>query len=87
MEIEHIKNRGVTFWSERIGPKCDPLVFDVFYLHKYSHGFSNFNDIIIQFFRKTSVMTVATLLYSKLQVAKPGDLLILYLNLSAGRMT
>ena len=36
-------------------------IFDVFYLHKYSHGFSNFNDIIIQFFRKSSVMTVATL--------------------------
>src|ERR1700736_786738 len=43
------------------GVKCDPPVFYVFYLHKYSHGFSNFNDIVIQFFQKTSVMTVATL--------------------------
>jgi len=33
----------------------------VFYLHKYSHGFSNFNDIVIQLFQKMSVMTVATL--------------------------
>ena len=33
----------------------------MFYLHKYSYDFSNFNDIVIQFFRKTSVMTVATL--------------------------
>jgi hypothetical protein len=33
----------------------------VFYLHKYSRGFSNFDDIVIQFFRKSSVMTVATL--------------------------
>ena len=75
MEIEHIENRGVTFWPEKIGPvfptlwsghefshdfatelvttswrgkyssdsfrsKCEPLVFNVFYLHKYSHGFS-----------------------------------------------
>ena len=38
-----------------------PLVFDVFYLHKYSHRFSNFNDIVIQFIQKMSVMTVATL--------------------------
>jgi hypothetical protein len=30
-------------------------------LHKYSHSFSNFNDIIIQFFQKVSVMTMATL--------------------------
>jgi len=37
------------------------LVFDVFYLHKYSHGFSPFNDIVIQFFQKRLVMTVATL--------------------------
>jgi len=53
MEIKHIKNRG---------PKYDPPVFDVFYLHKYSHGFSYFNDIIIQFFQKMSVMTMATLI-------------------------
>jgi len=26
--------------------------FDMFYLHNYSHGFSNFNDIVIQFFQK-----------------------------------
>ena len=74
VEIEHIENRGVTFWPEKIGPvflmlwsshefshgfatelvtaswcgkyrsdsfrsKCDPPVFNVFYLHKYSHGF------------------------------------------------
>src|SRR6266481_3532540 len=44
-----------------LGQNMTPPVFDVFYLHKYSHGFSNFNAIIIQFFRKTSVMTVATL--------------------------
>ena len=25
---------------------------DVFHLHKYSHGFSNFNDMVIQFFEK-----------------------------------
>jgi hypothetical protein len=61
MEIEHIKNQGVTFWFKRFGPKCDPPVFDVFYLHKYSHGFINFIDIVIQFFQKMSVMTVATL--------------------------
>jgi hypothetical protein len=28
----------------------DPLVFDVFYLDKYPHEFSNFTDTIIQFF-------------------------------------
>ena len=44
-----------------LGQNVTPLVFDVFYLHKYSHGFSNFNDIVIQFFWKTSVMAVATL--------------------------
>jgi hypothetical protein len=43
-------------------PKCDPPVFDVFYLHKYSHGFSYFNDIVIQIFQKTLVMTMATLM-------------------------
>ena len=42
--------------------KMWPLVFDVFYLHKYSHGFSNFNAI--QFFQKALVMTVATLCLS-----------------------
>jgi len=90
MEIEHIKNQGVTgldHYFPRYGAvtslvtnfdqtrdrsiaweivvqSCDPLVFDVFYLHKYSHSFSNFIDIIIQFFQKTSVMTVATLVFT-----------------------
>jgi hypothetical protein len=32
MEIEHIKSQGVTFLA--------PLMFDVFYLHKYSHSFT-----------------------------------------------
>ena len=49
-------------WSHSFEPKCDPPVFDVFYLHKYSHSFRNFNDIIIQLFQKMSVMTMATLL-------------------------
>ena len=34
----------------------------MFYPDKYSHKFSNFTDIIIQFFQKASVMTVATLI-------------------------
>src|SRR5882762_2164256 len=45
------------FWA-----KCDPPVFVVFYLQKYSHSFSQFPWLIIQFFRKTSVMTMAILL-------------------------
>ena len=40
---------------------AEELVFDVFYLHKYSHGFSYFNDIVIQLFQKVLVMTMATL--------------------------
>jgi hypothetical protein len=47
--------------GSHFGPQCDPLVFYVFYLRKYFHGFSHFNDIVIQLFQKTSVMTVATL--------------------------
>ena len=31
----------------------------MFYLHKYSHGFSNFNDTVIQIFQKMLVMTVS----------------------------
>jgi hypothetical protein len=41
--------------------KMRPPVFDMFYLHKYSHGFSQFPWLIIQFFQKASVATVATL--------------------------
>jgi len=33
----------------------------VFYLHKYSHGFSQFPWLTIEFFRKASVTTLATL--------------------------
>jgi hypothetical protein len=28
-KLEHIGNQGVTFWTKRIRPKCDPPVFDV----------------------------------------------------------
>jgi hypothetical protein len=35
VEIEHIKNRGVTFWPERIGP-----VFPTLWKgHNIGHGF------------------------------------------------
>ena len=44
------------------GHNVTPPVFDVFYLYKYSHSFSYFNDIVIQIFQKTLVMTVATLM-------------------------
>jgi len=36
--------------SNSFRPKCDPLVFDVFYLRKYYHHFGNCIDIIIQIF-------------------------------------
>ena len=32
------------------GPKYNPLVFDAFYLHKYSHYFSELIWLIILFF-------------------------------------
>ena len=32
------------------GQKCDPLIFDMLYLHKYSHSFSQFPWLIIQIF-------------------------------------
>jgi len=49
-------NSGSILSGQNVTP-----VFDVLYLHKYSHSFSNFNDIVIQIFHKASVMTVATL--------------------------
>ena len=36
------------------GPKHNPSVFDVFYLHKYSHDFTEFNWLIIQVLLKAS---------------------------------
>ena len=36
--------------SDFFGPVYDPPAFDGFYPDKYSHEFSNFTDIIIQFF-------------------------------------
>lgn len=48
--------------SDSVGPKCDPSVFDVFYIHKYSYNFSKLSSYLkFNFFRKTSVQTVATL--------------------------
>ena len=38
------------YWSDFFGPIYDPPVFNVFYPDKYSHEFSNFTGIIIQFF-------------------------------------
>jgi len=60
LEIEYIKRRGSYFGAQELdqyfprygAPQCDPLVFDVFYLQQYSHGFSNFNDIVVQFLLK-----------------------------------
>jgi len=60
LEIEHIKNQGVTLWCsiaweiliQFLSTKIWPPSFYVFYLQWYSHSFSNFNDIIIQFFLK-----------------------------------
>jgi hypothetical protein len=49
-----MENSGPILLSQNVTPP----VFDVFYLHK---GFSYFNDIVIQFFQKMSIMTVATL--------------------------
>jgi hypothetical protein len=50
----------------------------MFYLHKYSHSFNDFNDIVIQLFQKMSVMTVATLhhICTPLWVFVPLGLLI-----------
>jgi hypothetical protein len=56
-----LARKNWTTISHALEPKCDPPIFDVFYLHKYSHAFSNFNDIIIQLFQKTSIMTMGTL--------------------------
>ena len=53
------------------------VTLPVFDVHKYSHGFSNFNDIIIQFFRKTSVMTVATLALGDATVQYSLNLVVL----------
>jgi hypothetical protein len=47
--------------SDSLEPKYNPPVYDVFYLHKYPHGFSQFPWLVIRFFRKASIVTVATL--------------------------
>lgn len=40
------------YWWISSVSNYNPLAFDVIYLHKYSHGFSNFTDILIQFLLK-----------------------------------
>jgi len=45
------------FWA-----KMWPPGLWFFYLHKYSHSFSQFPWLIIQFFQKRSVMTMGTLM-------------------------
>ena len=39
-------------WTNSLKSKYNPTAFNVFHLHKYSHGFNYSNDIVIQFFEK-----------------------------------